>query len=74
MVCPRCGHDHINEMAHSPVSGIWTVYQCDRCIYTWRSTEPPRRSDRSHYPQAFRMDSKDIADAPAIPAIPDLLK
>ncbi|WP_128294265.1 non-oxidative hydroxyarylic acid decarboxylases subunit D [Afifella sp. JA880] len=73
MICPRCGDDHIVELAHSPVAGIWTVFQCAECLFTWRSTEPPRRSDREHYPDAFRMDARDITDAAAIPPVPPLL-
>ncbi|ESB30886.1 hypothetical protein SEEA9225_21654 [Salmonella enterica subsp. enterica serovar Agona str. 442692 2-5] len=60
-------------MATSPVKGVWTVYQCQHCLYTWRDTEPLRRTSREHYPQAFRMTQKDIDDAPMVPSIPPLL-
>lgn len=64
MICPRCADAHIELMATSPVKGVWTVYQCQHCLYTWRDTEPLRRTSREHYPQAFRMTQKDIDDAP----------
>ncbi|MDU5193099.1 MAG: non-oxidative hydroxyarylic acid decarboxylases subunit D, partial [Mixta calida] len=34
MICPRCGDQHIELMATSPVEGVWTVHQCQRCLYT----------------------------------------
>ncbi|EQA4048548.1 non-oxidative hydroxyarylic acid decarboxylases subunit D, partial [Enterobacter kobei] len=54
MICPRCADEHIEVMATSPVKGVWTVYQCQHCLYTWRDTEPLRRTSREHYPEAFR--------------------
>lgn len=66
MICPRCADTHIELMATSPVKGVWTVYQCQHCLYTWRDTEPLRRTSREHYPQAFRMTQKDIDDAPMV--------
>jgi hypothetical protein len=43
------------------------VYQCQHCLYTWRDTEPLRRTSREHYPEAFRMTQKDIDEAPQVP-------
>ncbi|MDU6452425.1 MAG: non-oxidative hydroxyarylic acid decarboxylases subunit D [Enterobacter hormaechei] len=63
MICPRCADEHIEVMATSPVKGVWTVYQCQHCLYTWRDTEPLRRTSREHYPEAFRMTQKDIDEA-----------
>ena len=74
MICPRCADEHIEVMATSPVKGVWTVYQCQHCLYTWRDTEPLRRTSREHYPEAFRMTQKDIDEAPQVPTIPPLLK
>ncbi len=34
MICPRCADAHIELMATSPVKGVWTVYQCQHCLYT----------------------------------------
>lgn len=73
MICPRCRHQGVGVLAESPVQGVWTVLQCDRCLYTWRSTEPPRRSDPEHYPEAFRLDPASLENAEAIPPIPALL-
>ena len=73
MICPRCADEQIEVMAKSPVKDVWTVYQCQHCLYTWRDTEPLRRTSREHYPEAFRMTQKDIDDAPMVPSIPPLL-
>ena len=66
MICPRCADEHIEVMATSPVKGVWTVYQCQHCLYTWRDTEPLRRTSREHYPEAFRMTQKDIDEYCAV--------
>jgi len=73
MICPRCADEHIETMAHSPVSGAWTVLQCQRCLYHWRNTEPARRTQCEHYPEAFRMTQQDIDNAPEVPTVPPLL-
>lgn len=48
MICPRCADEKIEVMATSPVKGVWTVYQCQHCLYTWRDTEPLRRRCRTY--------------------------
>lgn len=74
MICQRCADEHIEVMAVSPVKDVWTVYQCQCCLYTWRNTEPLRRTCREHYPQEFRLTRQDIHDAPEVPTIPPLLQ
>lgn len=73
MICPRCGEEHIEVLAKSPVAGVWTVYRCQHCFYTWRSSEPLRRTSREHYPEQFKMTQADIDNAPVVPSIPPLL-
>ncbi|SIO93378.1 non-oxidative hydroxyarylic acid decarboxylases subunit D [Vibrio spartinae] len=73
MICPRCAHKEIMTLALSPVPDVWTVYQCQRCLYTWRSTEPLRRISREHFPDAFKMTQADIDNAILLPEIPPLL-
>lgn len=71
-LCARCGHDALDTLAHSPVPGVWEVRQCRRCLYTWRTTEPARRTDRALYPEAFRLTQADIDHAIEVPHIPPL--
>ncbi|WP_307804663.1 non-oxidative hydroxyarylic acid decarboxylases subunit D [Streptomyces sp. VRA16 Mangrove soil] len=70
--CPRCAFESISRLATSPVPGVWDVLQCDRCLYTWRTTEPDRRTRRDAYPDAFKLTEADIADAIEVPAVPPL--
>lgn len=72
MMCPRCQHLEVEVLFDSPVPGVWKVLQCEQCLYTWRSTEPPRRSDPRFYPEAFRLDPGCLEHAEAIPPIPAL--
>ena len=48
--------------------------QCPRCLYSWRTTEPPRRTSRDAYPEEFRMTQADIDNASEVPAIPPLAR
>ena len=34
MICPRCADALIEVMAKAPVKDVWTVYQCQHCLYT----------------------------------------
>ena len=70
--CPRCEDGVAALLATSPVPGVWQVYQCQTCLYTWRSTEPARRTDRASYPAEFRMTRADIENAPQVPSVPPL--
>ena len=67
--CPRCAHDGIDTLYTAQVPGVWDVLHCNQCQYVWRTTEPPRRSDRSSYPDTFTMTIADIANAREVPTI-----
>ena len=73
-VCPRCGAEVIETIAVSPVAGVWELRQCERCLYTWRTTEPARRSQRDAYPEAFRLTEADMQHAEEIPRVPPLVE
>lgn len=70
--CPRCAYQTVERLFSSPVPGVWDVLQCGRCLYTWRTTEPARRTDRDAYPEEFRMTQADIDAAPEVPTVPPL--
>ncbi|MFF7095437.1 non-oxidative hydroxyarylic acid decarboxylases subunit D [Streptomyces rubradiris] len=70
--CPRCAHESVGNLFSSPVPGVWDVVQCARCLYTWRTSEPDRRTRRAAYPQAFRLTVEDLANAAEVPAVPPL--
>ncbi|WP_077797308.1 non-oxidative hydroxyarylic acid decarboxylases subunit D [Streptomyces sp. JHA26] len=71
--CPRCAHESLRTLHSSPVPGVWDVLQCGRCLYTWRTSEPDRRTRRDAYPEAFRLTPEDMANAVEVPAVPPLL-
>jgi ribosomal protein S27AE len=73
-ICPRCAFETVDTLHSSPVAGAWDVLQCGRCLYTWRTTEPARRTQRDAYPDGFRLTPEDIANAPEVPTVPPLLK
>ncbi|MGE2817456.1 non-oxidative hydroxyarylic acid decarboxylases subunit C [Mycobacterium heidelbergense] len=72
IMCPRCADEAIEKLSTSPLPGRWDVLQCARCLYSWRTTEPARRSRREAYPATFKMTIEDIRDAPEVPNIPPL--
>ena len=71
-LCPRCRATKIEVRSQSPVAGVWTVFACTTCLYTWRSTEPDENTDPDKYPAAFRLNPADLAALPVIPAVPPL--
>ncbi|MEV6231257.1 non-oxidative hydroxyarylic acid decarboxylases subunit D [Saccharopolyspora shandongensis] len=71
-VCPRCAHETVDKLYSSPVPGVWDVLQCQQCLYTWRTSEPARRTSRDAYPDRFKMTLEDIKAAREVPAIPPL--
>lgn len=70
-ICPRCGATQVGVLASSPVEGAWTVWGCDACTYSWRSTEPARNSMRRAYAERFRMTGAQIAGASEVPPVPE---
>lgn len=72
MICPRCAHSTLETLADSPVPDVWKVLQCGLCHYTWRTTEPARRSNRQDYPERFRLTQADLENAQEMPTIPPL--
>ncbi|MFE0893685.1 non-oxidative hydroxyarylic acid decarboxylases subunit D [Streptomyces rochei] len=70
--CPRCAHESVRTLYYSPVPGLWDVLQCGRCLYTWRTSEPARRTCRDAYPEAFRLSPEDMANAAEVLTVPPL--
>lgn len=71
-MCPRCGQESLAKLAESPVTGVWEVHQCELCFYSWRSTEPARRTQRAQYPEPFRMTRAEVDAAQQMPVVPAL--
>ena len=71
-VCPRCKSTTTQVRSVSPNPGIWTVYGCDTCFYTWRSTEPEGNTDPDKYPAVFRLAPENLPKLQVAPSIPPL--
>jgi hypothetical protein len=55
-------------MAQSPVGDVWEVTICERCWYSWRSTE------KVEILEEFRLSEEALQDMPVIPPVPPLNK
>jgi hypothetical protein len=69
-VCPRCDQRDVRVLTTSPVPGVWTMYSCDVCFYSWRSTEPAYATDPATYPAIFKVDPATIPQMPDVPTVP----
>jgi hypothetical protein len=61
--CPRCRATVVRQVAASPVPGRWVMRSCQTCWYAWRSTEPDTATDADRYPEAFKLDPREITAA-----------
>jgi hypothetical protein len=64
VACPRCRARDITQAAMSPVPGRWVMRACQTCWYVWRSTESETATNPSRYHESFRLNPRDITDAP----------
>jgi vanillate/4-hydroxybenzoate decarboxylase subunit D len=71
--CPRCRSATTEVRSRSPVAGVWTVFGCGTCLYTWRSTEPRENRDPEAYPSVFRIDPSVLPKLEIAPTIPALI-
>ncbi len=69
-VCPRCRSATTRTLSTSPAAGVWTVFGCGTCFYSWRSTEPAENTDPDKYPPIFRLNPEDLEKLPEVPTIP----
>ena len=66
MKCPRCDSENVRIMTKAPIDDAWEIYVCDKCCYSWRSTE------KIHIHEKFKLDDEKIADMQVIPPVPPL--
>lgn len=69
MKCPRCLTDNCYVISRSPVKGVWEMYNCKTCRYSWRSTDVLENRDPDKFPVNFRWDAGSInkfADYPPV--------
>jgi hypothetical protein len=68
-ICPRCDDPNSSILTESPVKGIWVMYRCPRCLFTWRSTEPEEVTNPARYNRDFKLTPEMIEHAMITPAI-----
>jgi vanillate/4-hydroxybenzoate decarboxylase subunit D len=70
MICARCKSQHTRKIAASPVAGAWEVRVCERCLFSWRTTEPDHIVEPDSYPSTFALTEAEIDAARDVPNIP----
>ena len=61
MICLRCLAKTASEVAIAPDgSNAWTVYYCQRCNYSWRSSEEESVVNIQKRDQRFQLDKVDL--------------
>jgi len=68
-VCPRCEAIEAQHVATAPNAGVWQIYICQQCFFTWRTTEPASVTEPEHYPTVFRVRQAEIHTAGVLPPI-----
>ena len=70
--CQRCRSNTTVVRAVLPKAGVWTVYGCDTCFYTWRSNEPEENTNPDKHPAVFRLAAENLSKLEVAPFIPPL--
>ena len=67
--CPRCLMDSASVISKSPVPGVWEMYNCSVCGYSWRSTDVLQNRSPEHFPEEFRWDSSQFDKLASYPPV-----
>jgi vanillate/4-hydroxybenzoate decarboxylase subunit D len=75
MICVRCLRETAGKVAEAPDgSGAWEVYYCERCNYSWRSTEEEQITVLEKRDPEFQLDQVDLETLSSPNPIPPLEK
>jgi C4-type Zn-finger protein len=72
VICPRCDSETAEKLVDSPVGKVWEVYICNKCGFSWRSTEDASITDPKRYDKRFKLNDEKIKNMLLIPPIPPL--
>jgi vanillate/4-hydroxybenzoate decarboxylase subunit D len=73
MICLRCLKDAAKKIADAPDgSGAWEVYYCERCNYSWRSTEEAEITDLEKRDPQFQLETINLDALQILNPIPPL--
>ncbi|MBE6185515.1 non-oxidative hydroxyarylic acid decarboxylases subunit D [Heyndrickxia ginsengihumi] len=70
-ICPRCDSKEATVISKSPKKGVWEMYECPVCLFTWRSNEPESIANPEKYNRAFKVNPANIPHTDIVPAIPE---
>ena len=66
MKCLRCLNDTASRVASAPDgSAAWEIYYCEKCNYSWRSTEEAEVTDISKRNPLFQLDKVNLDEMPS---------
>jgi hypothetical protein len=72
LTCPPCDTPGAEVVAGSPVPGVWAMYFCQTCFYSWRNMEPAEATKGSSMSPKFRIDPARLPLGLIMPLIPPL--
>lgn len=73
MICLRCLKDSAQKIADAPDgSEAWEVYYCERCNYSWRSSEEAEITAPDKRDPEFQLDTTDLDGLQILNPIPAL--
>jgi vanillate/4-hydroxybenzoate decarboxylase subunit D len=75
MMCLRCLKDTAGKIAQAPDgSGAWEIFYCERCNYSWRSTEEEEITVLEKRDPEFQLGGVDLDRLQILNPIPPLKK
>jgi len=75
MICIRCLQDSAEKIAEAPDgSGEWEVYYCERCNYSWRSSEESEITVPDKRDPEFQLEDVNLDALQILNPIPPLKK
>ena len=75
MICVRCLNDTAGKIADAPDgSNAWEVYYCEKCNYSWRSSEEESITVVEKRDPEFQFSEADFAGFITLNVIPPLSK
>jgi len=75
MKCLRCLEGNATKFAEAPDgSGAWEMYICDRCCYSWRTTEEEEILNPEKRDPEFQLEGVKMEDLLVLVPVPPLKK
>jgi late competence protein required for DNA uptake (superfamily II DNA/RNA helicase) len=75
MKCVRCLQESASKVASAPDgSGAWDIYYCEKCNFSWRTSEESEIIDPKKRDPWFQLDNVDLDNLPVLVPVPPLIK